>query len=36
MRSIPSTDPHDLGYRKLRYCRYADDSVPRTLKEVPM
>jgi hypothetical protein len=24
MRSIPSTDPHDLGYRRLRYCRYAD------------
>jgi hypothetical protein len=27
MRSIPSTDPHDLGYRRLRYCRYADDTL---------
>jgi retron-type reverse transcriptase len=36
MRNLPSTDPHDLDYRRLRYCRYADDSVPRTLKEVPM
>jgi hypothetical protein len=27
MRRIPSTDPHDLGYRRLRYCRYADDTL---------
>jgi Reverse transcriptase (RNA-dependent DNA polymerase)/Type II intron maturase len=27
MRGIPSTDPHDLGYRRLRYCRYADDTL---------
>ena len=27
MRSIPSTDPHDPGYRRLRYCRYADDTL---------
>jgi hypothetical protein len=27
MRSIPSTDPQDLGYRRLRYCRYADDTL---------
>jgi group II intron reverse transcriptase/maturase len=25
MRSIPSTDTHDPNYRRLRYCRYADD-----------
>ena len=25
MRSIPSQDPFDPGYRRLRYCRYADD-----------
>lgn len=25
MRSIPSVDPHDPGYRRLRYLRYADD-----------
>ena len=25
MRSLPSQDPHDPGYRRLRYCRYADD-----------
>lgn len=24
-RTIPSRDPHDEGYRRLRYCRYADD-----------
>ena len=24
-RSLPSMDPHDPGYRRLRYCRYADD-----------
>ena len=22
---MPSTDPHDPGYRRLRYIRYADD-----------
>jgi hypothetical protein len=25
MRSIPSRDAMDPGYRRLRYCRYADD-----------
>ena len=25
MRTLPSTDPMDPGYRRLRYCRYADD-----------
>jgi retron-type reverse transcriptase len=24
-QSIPSVDVHDPGYRRLRYCRYADD-----------
>lgn len=24
-RSIPAMDPHDPGYRRLRYVRYADD-----------
>jgi group II intron reverse transcriptase/maturase len=25
MLSLPSADPGDPGYRRLRYCRYADD-----------
>ncbi|HEX4673727.1 MAG TPA: reverse transcriptase domain-containing protein [Steroidobacteraceae bacterium] len=25
MRSLPSSDPYDPGYRRLRYVRYADD-----------
>ena len=25
MRSLPVGDPHDPGYRRLRYSRYADD-----------
>jgi hypothetical protein len=25
MRAMPSTDPNDPGYRRLRYVRYADD-----------
>ena len=25
LRGLPSKDPHDPGYRRLRYCRYADD-----------
>ena len=25
MQTMPSRDPHDPGYRRLRYCRYADD-----------
>jgi group II intron reverse transcriptase/maturase len=25
MVSLPSTDPDDPGFRRLRYCRYADD-----------
>jgi group II intron reverse transcriptase/maturase len=24
-RSLPGVDPQDPGYRRLRYCRYADD-----------
>ena len=24
-RALPSIDPHDPNYRRLRYCRYADD-----------
>ena len=27
MRKLPSTDPADPGYRRLRYVRYADDFV---------
>jgi retron-type reverse transcriptase len=34
MRTLPSTDPMDPGYRRLKYIRYADDRVPRTLREV--
>ena len=26
-RSLPSSDPNDLGYRRLRYVRYADDTL---------
>jgi group II intron reverse transcriptase/maturase len=26
-RSLPSGDPHDPGYRRLRYARYADDQL---------
>ena len=36
LHSLPSADPEDPGYRRLRYVRYADDSVPRTLKEESM
>jgi hypothetical protein len=25
MRSLPSVDPHDPGFRRLRYVRYCDD-----------
>lgn len=25
MQTMPSRDPHDLAYRRLHYCRYADD-----------
>jgi group II intron reverse transcriptase/maturase len=32
-RSLPVKDPRDPDYRRLRYVRYADDRVPRTLKE---
>ncbi len=31
--SLPSVDPLDPGYRRLRYVRYADDGAPRTRKE---
>jgi hypothetical protein len=34
MKAMPSRDPADPGYRRLKYCRYADDCVPRTLREV--
>jgi len=27
MRTLPSTDPMDPGYRRLRYIRYADDHI---------
>jgi group II intron reverse transcriptase/maturase len=27
MRAVPCGDPMDPGYRRLRYCRYADDHV---------
>jgi group II intron reverse transcriptase/maturase len=27
MRTVPSGDPMDPGYRRLRYCRYADDEI---------
>ncbi|MBF8194597.1 maturase [Nonomuraea sp. K274] len=26
-RRLPSADPRDPGYRRLRYCRYADDQI---------
>jgi hypothetical protein len=26
-RAVPSTDPMDPGYRRLFYCRYADDDL---------
>ena len=35
-RSLPSQDPNDPDYRRLRYTRYADDCAPRTLKEASM
>jgi len=28
MRAVPCGDPMDPGYRRLRYCRYADDEIP--------
>jgi group II intron reverse transcriptase/maturase len=27
LHSLPSQDPDDPGYRRLRYCRYADDTL---------
>jgi group II intron reverse transcriptase/maturase len=27
LRSLPSGDPNDPDYRRLRYCRYADDTL---------
>jgi hypothetical protein len=33
VKSMPSVDPYDPDYRRLRYVRYADDCVPRKLKE---
>jgi len=29
-RKVPSVDPMDPNFKRLRYCRYADDCVPRT------
>jgi retron-type reverse transcriptase len=26
-RTLPSQDPYDEGYRRLKYCRYADDFI---------
>jgi RNA-directed DNA polymerase len=26
-KKLPSVDPHDMTYRRLYYCRYADDSL---------
>ena len=36
MKTMPSRDPADPGYRRLRYCRYADDCAPRALMGVAM
>jgi hypothetical protein len=27
LHALPSQDPNDPGYRRLRYCRYADDTL---------
>ena len=27
MKKVPSIDPYDMGYRRLRYIRYADDFI---------
>src|SRR5688572_19442760 len=27
LRLLPSTDPRDTGYRRLKYARYADDTL---------
>jgi hypothetical protein len=27
LRAMPSGDPQDPGFRRLRYCRYADDTL---------
>jgi hypothetical protein len=27
LRLLPSTDPRDAGYRRLKYARYADDTL---------
>ncbi len=35
-RSLPSSDPRDPGYRRLRCVRYADDGAPRARLEVAM
>jgi hypothetical protein len=36
LRALPSQDPNDPHYRRLRYLRYADDCAPRTQLEVAM
>jgi retron-type reverse transcriptase len=35
-RRLPSQDPNDPAYRRLRYARYADDCAPRARLEVVM
>ena len=32
-KMLPQGDPFDENFRRLRYCRYADDCAPRTLRE---
>jgi len=32
-RSLPSMDPEDPGFRRLKYVRYADDCAPRRRRE---
>jgi group II intron reverse transcriptase/maturase len=36
MQQLPSLDPADPDYRRVQYLRYADDCVPRTLREGSM
>ena len=35
-KQLPSVEPFDPGYRRLLYCRYADDSAPRRREGVLM
>jgi len=36
LRSLPSGDTRDPGFRRLKYARYADDRAPRTRRETAM